>query len=342
MAHGPRLHRPGRRRRARRRAARAGADPRPGLQGRASSTSPVNSFSGGWRMRLQLARALMCPSDLLLLDEPTNHLDLDALVWLEAWLKRYAGHDDRHQPRPRIPRRRDRRHGAHRQRQAHALRRQLQQVRGHCARSSWSCSRPRFSKQQDKIAHLQKFIDRFKAKASKAKQAQSRVKALERMEKIAPLLAEADFTFEFKEPLNLPNPMLSITDASFGYLGDDGVAQRPSCTASAARCWRASASASWAPTARASRRWSRPSRATMAPLAGDRHRRQGPEHRLLRAAGTRRAAPARQPARTHGAAGPGARPEQPRSEATGEQDLRSFLGTLQLQRRHGQAGRGHA
>ena len=74
-----------------------------------------------------------------------------------------------------------------------------------------------FAKQQDKIAHLQKFIDRFKAKASKAKQAQSRVKALDRMEKIAPLLAEADFTFEFKEPANLPNPMLSIDDASFGY-----------------------------------------------------------------------------------------------------------------------------
>jgi ATP-binding cassette, subfamily F, member 3 len=81
-----------------------------------------------------------------------------------------------------------------------------------------------YSKQREKIAHLQKFIDRFKAKATKAKQAQSRVKALERMEKIAPLLAEAEFTFEFKEPANLPNPMLAITDAAFGYAGEDGSA----------------------------------------------------------------------------------------------------------------------
>jgi ATP-binding cassette subfamily F protein 3 len=163
-------------------------------------------------MRLQLARALMCPSDLLLLDEPTNHLDLDALVWLEAWLQRYAG--------TMIVISHDREfldavtnvtlHIANAA--AHALRRQLQRVRDCCARSSWSCSSRPFSKQQDKIAHLQKFIDRFKAKASKAKQAQSRVKALERMEKIAPVLAEADFTFEFKEPGNLPNPMLAISD----------------------------------------------------------------------------------------------------------------------------------
>jgi ATP-binding cassette subfamily F protein 3 len=211
---------------------------------------PVNSFSGGWRMRLQLARALMCPSDLLLLDEPTNHLDLDALVWLEAWLQRYAGtmmvisHDREfldavtnvtlHIDNPSS--------------RATAA---TTALRDHARRSSWSCSSRRSRKQQDKIAHLQKFIDRFKAKASKAKQAQSRVKALERMEKIAPVLAEADFTFEFKEPANLPNPMLSISDASFGY----PKRPRPSCAASAARCWPASASASWAPTARASRRW---------------------------------------------------------------------------------------
>ena len=182
---------------------------------------PVNSFSGGWRMRLQLARALMCPSDLLLLDEPTNHLDLDALVWLEAWLKRYAGtmivisHDREF---------------------LDAITNVTLQIQGgQLTRYGGNYSRfeelraqqlelqsASFAKQQEKMAHLQKFIDRFKAKASKAKQAQSRVKQLDRMEKIAPVLAEAEFTFEFKEPANLPNPMLAITDASFGYQDEDG------------------------------------------------------------------------------------------------------------------------
>ena len=182
---------------------------------------PVNSFSGGWRMRLQLARALMAPSDLLLLDEPTNHLDLDALVWLEAWLKRYTGtmivisHDREfldaitnvtlHIDNAQLTR-----YGGNYSK-FEELRAQQLELQG-----------ASFAKQQDKIAHLQKFIDRFKAKASKAKQAQSRVKALERMEKIAPVLADADFTFEFKEPLNLPNPMLAISDASFGYTAEDG------------------------------------------------------------------------------------------------------------------------
>lgn len=182
---------------------------------------PVNSFSGGWRMRLQLARALMSPSDLLLLDEPTNHLDLDALVWLEAWLKRYAGtlivisHDREFldaitNVTLQIENAQLNRYGGNYSRfeELRAQQIELQQAS--------------FAKQQDKIAHLQKFIDRFKAKASKAKQAQSRVKALERMEKIAPLLAEAEFTFEFKEPVNLPNPMLAISDASFGYTPEEG------------------------------------------------------------------------------------------------------------------------
>ena len=182
---------------------------------------PVNSFSGGWRMRLQLARALMCPSDLLLLDEPTNHLDLDALVWLEAWLKRYEGtmivisHDREfldavtnvtmHIDNAQITR-----YGGNYSKfeDLRAQQLELQQAS--------------FSKQQEKIAHLKKFIARFKAKASKAKQAQSRVKALDRMEKIAPVLADAEFTFEFKEPQNLPNPMLAISDASFGYRSEDG------------------------------------------------------------------------------------------------------------------------
>ena len=178
--------------------------------------NPVNSFSGGWRMRLQLARALMCPSDLLLLDEPTNHLDLDALVWLESWLKRYEGtmivisHDREfldevtnvtlHIENGSLTR-----YGGNYStfEDTRALQLELQQNA--------------YEKQQDKIAHLTKFITRFKAKATKAKQAQSRVKALERMEKLAPVLAAADFTFEFKEPANLPNPMLAMQDAVFGY-----------------------------------------------------------------------------------------------------------------------------
>jgi ATP-binding cassette subfamily F protein 3 len=177
---------------------------------------PVNSFSGGWRMRLQLARALMCPSDLLLLDEPTNHLDLDALVWLEAWLKRYTGtlvvisHDREfldavtnvtlHIDHGKLVR-----YGGNYSAFEDLRAEQL------------AIQQASFAKQQEKIAHLQSFINRFKAKASKAKQAQSRVKALERMEKIAPVLADAEFTFTFDEPGALPNPMLAMEEASFGY-----------------------------------------------------------------------------------------------------------------------------
>ncbi len=182
---------------------------------------PVNSFSGGWRMRLQLARALMCPSDLMLLDEPTNHLDLDALVWLENWLQRYEGtlliisHDREfldavtrvtlHLEHEKLTRYGGN-YSAFEELRAQQI--VLQQAA--------------FAKQQDKIAHLQKFIDRFKAKATKAKQAQSRVKALERMERLAPILTSADFNFEFREPEQLPNPMLSIQEASFGYQSDAG------------------------------------------------------------------------------------------------------------------------
>ncbi|WP_296750847.1 ATP-binding cassette domain-containing protein [Thiobacillus sp.] len=185
---------------------------------------PVNSFSGGWRMRLQLARALMCPSELLLLDEPTNHLDLDALVWLEAWLKKYPGtllvisHDREFLD-------------AVTNVTIHIENGQLTRYGGNYSTfedmraEQMALQQAAFAKQQEKIAHLQKFIDRFKAKASKAKQAQSRVKALDRMEKLAPLLASADFTFEFKEPLNLPNPMLTIDDASFGYPPADGTGE---------------------------------------------------------------------------------------------------------------------
>lgn len=182
---------------------------------------PVNSFSGGWRMRLQLARALMCPSDLLLLDEPTNHLDLDALVWLESWLKRYAGtlvvisHDREFldsvtQVTLHIEHATLNRYGSHYS-GFETLRAQQLELR-----------QASYARQQEKIARLQTFIDRFKAKATKARQAQSRVKALERMERIAPVLAEAEFSFEFREPPALPNPMLSIRDGSMGYAGDQG------------------------------------------------------------------------------------------------------------------------
>ncbi len=179
--------------------------------------APVNSFSGGWRMRLQLARALMCPSDLLLLDEPTNHLDLDALVWLEGWLKRYEGtmlvisHDREFLDAiTRVT--------------LHLEHQKLTRYGGnytafefmHAERQSQQ--QAALAKQQERIAHLTKFIDRFKAKASKAKQAQSRVKALERMEKLAPVLASREFSFEFQPPASLPNPMLAMRDVNCGYM----------------------------------------------------------------------------------------------------------------------------
>ena len=178
--------------------------------------APVNSFSGGWRMRLQLARALMCPADLLLLDEPTNHLDLDALVWLEAWLLRFPGtmvvisHDREfldaitrvtlHVDDAQVTR-----YGANYS--------GFEEMRA----ERMSQQQAAFGKQQERIAHLQLFIDRFKAKASKAKQAQSRVKALARMERIAPILTASDFAFEFREPQNLPNPMLAMRELQCGY-----------------------------------------------------------------------------------------------------------------------------
>ncbi|HEY0819197.1 MAG TPA: ATP-binding cassette domain-containing protein [Rhizobacter sp.] len=179
---------------------------------------PVNSFSGGWRMRLQLARALMCPADLMLLDEPTNHLDLDALVWLEAWLQKYDGtmlvisHDREfldaitkvtlHLDEARLTRYT----GNYTAFEEMRAERMLQ-------------AQANYAKQQERMAHLQKFIDRFKAKASKAKQAQSRVKALARMEKLAPVLTSADFQFEFREPVSLPNPMLAFSMMACGYDG---------------------------------------------------------------------------------------------------------------------------
>ncbi len=177
---------------------------------------PVKSFSGGWRMRLNLAQALLCPSDLLLLDEPTNHLDLDTVIWLERWLVQYQGtliliSHDRDFLDPIV------------NKILHIENQQLYEYSGDY--SSFEIQRAAklaqqtalYRQQQQKISHLQKYIDRFKAKASKAKQAQSRVKALEKMELIAPAYVDNPFTFAFRDPLSLPNPLVMIDKASAGY-----------------------------------------------------------------------------------------------------------------------------
>jgi ATP-binding cassette subfamily F protein 3 len=186
----------------------------------AQMSQSVASFSGGWRMRLNLAQALMCPSELLLLDEPTNHLDLDAILWLEDWLKRYPGtllvisHD------------RDFLDGLTNV-IVHIDERKLKRYSGNYSAfekqraAQLELAQAMLDKQQRKRAHLQSFIDRFKAKATKAKQAQSRIKALARMEELAPLRAAAEFSFEFREPERAPNPLLVLDKVDAGYRLDD-------------------------------------------------------------------------------------------------------------------------
>ncbi len=177
---------------------------------------PVSDFSGGWRMRLNLAQALLCRSDLLLLDEPTNHLDLDAVIWLERWLKSYSGtliliSHDRDFLDPVVDK------------ILHIEQQTIYEYTGNY--SSFEIQRATklaqqqsmFEHQQQKVAHLQSFIDRFKAKATKAKQAQSRIKMLERMELIAPAHVDNPFTFSFREPESLPNPLLKMEKVSAGY-----------------------------------------------------------------------------------------------------------------------------
>ncbi|QLI83028.1 ATP-binding cassette domain-containing protein [Chitinibacter fontanus] len=180
---------------------------------------PVASFSGGWRMRLNLAQALMCRSDLLLLDEPTNHLDLETVVWLENWLKSYRGmlliisHD------------RDFLDSTVGQ-ILHVENAQLSLYTGNYAdfetqrAEKLALQSQSYEKQQRQIAHLESFINRFKAKASKAKQAQSRVKALEKMEKIAAAHVDSPFTFAFREPDSSPSPLVRLEDAQAGYAID--------------------------------------------------------------------------------------------------------------------------
>ena len=179
----------------------------------------VKSFSGGWRMRLNLAQTLMCPSDIMLLDEPTNHLDLDAILWLETWLKAYPGtlilisHD-----REFID-----------EITQHVLHIEHQNLNYYSGNySSFEIQRAArmanqqsaFEKQQREIAHLQKFITRFKAKATKAKQAQSRVKALERMEKIAPAHVDSPFHFSIPAASKVSDPLLDIKAGELGYDGN--------------------------------------------------------------------------------------------------------------------------
>lgn len=190
--------------------------------------NPVSTFSGGWRMRLNLAQALMCRSDVLLLDEPTNHLDLDAVIWLQDWLCKYPGtlllisHD----------------------------REFLDSITGHIIHieqnrveiytgnySAFERMRAEklaqqqvaFEKQQREVAHIQSFIDRFKAKATKAKQAQSRIKSLERMELIAQAHINSPFHFSFAKPEKMPNPLLQLEAVDIGY-GKDPVLKAVSMT----------------------------------------------------------------------------------------------------------------
>ncbi|HBC34660.1 MAG TPA: ABC transporter ATP-binding protein, partial [Marinobacter adhaerens] len=177
---------------------------------------PVSAFSGGWRIRLNLAQALMRPSDLLLLDEPTNHLDLDACLWLENWLRRYPGtllfisHDRDFMDRV----------ATH---VVHFDRRNLELYTGNYSAFEGQRSerlaqqQAGFERQQARIAEIQRFIDRFKAKATKARQAQSRVKALERMERIAPAHIDSPFSFEFPVAEKVSNPLLSIRNGKAGH-----------------------------------------------------------------------------------------------------------------------------
>ncbi|MGH8453447.1 MAG: ATP-binding cassette domain-containing protein [Nevskiales bacterium] len=181
-----------------------------------AQSQPVASFSGGWRMRLNLARALMCRSDLLLLDEPTNHLDLDAVIWLQDWLVNYPGtllvisHDREFLDAVTT-------HTLH-----------LEHARATLYAGNYSqFERQRaeklalqsaaYAKQQRQVAHLQSFINRFKAQATKATQAQSRIKQLERMQLVAPAHFDSEFSFELPEPDRLPSPLIRFDNASAGY-----------------------------------------------------------------------------------------------------------------------------
>jgi len=179
-------------------------------------TNAVSDFSGGWRMRLNLAQALIRPSDLLLLDEPTNHLDLDAVVWLEHWLRRYEGtlvlisHDREFLD-------------ATVQHIVHIEHAQLNTYGGNYSTfertraAKLANQQAMYEKQQREIAHMHSYVERFRYKASKAKQAQSRIKALERMDKISAAHVDSQFNFSFRSPEQLPEPLLTMREVSVGY-----------------------------------------------------------------------------------------------------------------------------
>ena len=176
----------------------------------------VKEFSGGWRMRLNLARALMCRSDLLLLDEPTNHLDLDAVIWLEGWLRAYAGtlllvsHDRDFLDSVAS-------HIAHIEQQRITLYSGNYSAFEHIRAERLANQQSAHEKQQREIAHMQSFVERFRAKATKAKQAQSRLKALQRMQEIAPAHVDSPFHFSLREPEKKPNTLLSLHGVAAGY-----------------------------------------------------------------------------------------------------------------------------
>lgn len=176
----------------------------------------VSDFSGGWRVRLNLAKALMCRSDVLLLDEPTNHLDLDAVLWLQSWLKKYDGtlllisHD-----REFLDEVVD--HIAHIHSQHLKLYTGDYSTFEKQRAADLLLQQAAYEKQQKHIAHLQKFVDRFRAKASKARQAQSRMKAIEKLEVVSAVQTESPFHFHFQEPKQCPNPLLTLEDATIAY-----------------------------------------------------------------------------------------------------------------------------
>ncbi|BBP73605.1 ABC transporter ATP-binding protein [Pseudomonas sp. Seg1] len=184
----------------------------------------VGDFSGGWRMRLNLAQALMCPSDLLLLDEPTNHLDLDAIIWLEEWLKSYPGtlllisHD-----RDFLDEVVD--HVAHVDQRKITLYRGGYTAFERARAERLAQQQQAYEKQQAQRAHMESYIARFKAQATKARQAQSRIKALERMEELSAAHVDSPFDFVFRESTKISSPLIDLSDARLGY-GDKTILEK--------------------------------------------------------------------------------------------------------------------